>query len=219
MSDLTGLKELTSAGTTVVSIMCLITFVLVFIRFVLVFIRFVQVEEVRSCYNSVARVICYLFGLITAALVTAVVFVTTLMLLAINLKDSKNDYRVIYSNDLKATVSFVTDPDEREFIGGQKVKEISDRHSGTLTLSKDGVKVTKPVASTEYLGDVEKGSIVEKIEYSNSLQETKVFGSTLMTNKENRLKIYLKKPKSEKTEEDKNSKIEKELNSLLESSH
>ena len=190
--------QLTSAGTILMSIVCAITFIIAFVGFV-------RTEDVRSCYSSVVRAICYLTGAILAALVTAVAFVTTIMILAINLKDSKSDYRVIYSNNLKATVSFKTDLDEREFVGGQKI-------------SKDAVKVTRRVSGTEYLGDVEKGSIVEKIEYSNTLQESKMFGSTLMTNKENRLKIHLKKSESEIDKEKKNAEIEKDLNSILESS-
>lgn len=137
------------------------------------------------------------------------------MILAINLKDSKSNYRTIYSSDLKATVSFKTDLDEREFVGGQKVKEITSRQSGILTISKDAVKVTRRVSGTEYLGDVEKGSIVEKIEYLNTLQESKMFGSTLMTNKENRLKIHLKTPESKIAKEKQDAQNRKELNSLL----
>lgn len=200
--------QLTSAGTILMSIVCAITFITAFVIFV-------RIEDVRSCYSLVVRAIGYLFGAILAALVTAVAFVTTIMILAINLKDSKSNYRTIYSNDLKATVSFVTELDERKFVGGQAVKEISDRQSGILTLSKDGVKITKSIASVKYLGDVEKGSIVEKVEYSNTLQESKVFGSILMTNKENRLKIHLKKTASDITKKKKSEKIEKELNSLL----
>lgn len=203
--------ELTSVGRIVVSIVCLITFLITFVSFVIV-------EDVRSSYSSAVRAIGYISGAILAALVTAVAFVTTIMILAINLKDSKSDYRAIYSNDLKATVSFKTDLDEREFVGGQKIKETTNRQSGILTISKDAVKVTRRVSGTEYLGDVEKGSIVEKIEYSNTLQESKMFGSTLMTNKENRLKIHLKKPASEYAKEKKDAETKKELKSLLGSS-
>ena len=193
------------------SIVCAITFIIAFVGFV-------RTEDVRSCYSSVVRAICYLSGAILAAQVTVVAFITTIMILAINLKDSKSDYRTIYSNDLKATVSFKTDLDEREFVGGQKVKEITSRQSGILTISKDAVKVTRRVSGTEYLGDVEKDSIVEKIEYSNTLQESKMFGSTLMTNKENRLRIHLKKPASKYVEEKKNAETNQELKSLLGSS-
>lgn len=204
--------QLTSDGTILMSIVCSITFIIAFVGFV-------RIEDVRSCYSSVVRAIGYLFGAILAAQVTVVAFITTIMILAINLKDSKSDYRAIYSNDLKATVSFKTDLDEREFFGGQKVKEITSRQSGILTISKDAVKVTRRVSGTEYLGDVEKGSIVEKIEYSNTLQESKMFGLTLMTNKENRLKIHLKKPASEYAKEKKDAETKKELKSLLESSN
>lgn len=200
--------QLTSDGTILMSIVCAITFIIAFVGFV-------RTEDVRSCHRLVVRAICYLSGAILAAQVTVVVFITTIMLLAINLKDSKSDYRAIYSNDLKATVSFKTDLDEREFVGGQKIKETTNRQSGILTISKDAVKVTRRVSGTEYLGDVEKGSIVEKIEYSNTLQESKMFGSTLMTNKENRLKIHLKKSESEIDKEKQDAQNRKELNSLL----
>ena len=199
--------QLTSDGTILMSIVCAITFIIAFVGFV-------RIEDVRSCYSLVVRAIGYLFGAILAALVTVVAFITTIMILAINLKDSKSDYRAIYSNDLKATVSFKTDLDEREFVGGQKIKETTNRQSGILTMRKDGVKVTRRDAA-EYLGDVEKGSIVEKIEYSNTLQESKMFGSTLMTNKENRLKIHLKKSESEIAKEKQDVENRKELNSLL----
>lgn len=200
--------QLTSDGTILMSIVCAITFIIAFVGFV-------RTEDVRSCYSSVVRAICYLSGAILAAQVTVAVFITTIMILAMNLKDSKSDYRAIYSNDLKATVSFKTDLDEREFVGGQKIKETTNRQSGILTISKDAVKVTRRVSGTEYLGDVEKGSIVEKIEYSNTLQESKMFGSTLMTNKENRLKIHLKTPESKTLKERQDAENRKELNSLL----
>lgn len=200
--------QLTSDGTILMSIVCAITFIIAFVGFV-------RTEDVRSCYSLVVRAIGYLFGAILAAQVTVVAFITTIMILAMNLKDSKSDYRAIYSNDLKATVSFKTDIDEREFVGGQKIKETTNRQSGILTISKDAVKVTRRVSGTEYLGDVEKGSIVEKIEYSNTLQESKMFGSTLMTNKENQLKIHLKTPESKIAKEKQDAQNRKELNSLL----
>ena len=203
--------QLTSAGTILMSIVCAITFVIAFVGFV-------RIEDVRSCYSSVVRAIGYLFRAILAALVTAVAFVTTIMILAINLKDSKSDYHTIYSNDLKATVSFKTGNDENEFIGGKQIKSTDRSDSGTLVLSKDDVQVEKEIDHVDYLGDIEKGSIVEKIEYSNTLQESKMFGSILMTNKENRLKIHLKKSESEIDKEKKNTEIEKDLNSILESS-
>ena len=202
--------ELTSTGTTVVSIVCLIVFVIAF-RY------FLNTEEVRSCHSSFVRMIGYLVVLLEALLFSMLALVIMLMLALFNMHISHEDYRTIYSNDLKATVSFVTDPDEREFVGGQKVKEISDRHSGTLTLSKDGVKVTKSIDEVEYLGDVTKGSTVEKIEYSNSLRETKVFGISLMQMKENCLKIHLKKTASQTAKEKKDAQTKKELNSLFES--
>ena len=202
--------ELTSAGTAVASIVCLIVFVITF-RY------FLRTKEVRSCHSSFVRMIGYLVVLLEALLFSMLALVLMLLLALFNMHVSRDDYHTIYSNSLKATVSFVTDPDEKEFVGGQKVKEISDRHSGTLTLSKDGVKVTKSIDEVEYLGDVEKDSTVEKIEYSNSLRETKVFGISLMQMKEDCLKIHLKKTASQSAKEKKDAQTKKELNSLLDS--
>lgn len=147
--------ELTSAGTAVASIVCLIVFVITF-RY------FLNTEEVRSCRSSFVRMIGYLVVLLEALLFSMLALVLMLTLALFNMRISREDYRTIYSNNLKATVSFKTDPDEREFVGGQKVKEISDRHSGTLTLSKDGVKVTKSIDEVEYLGDVEKTQLSKR---------------------------------------------------------
>ena len=124
-------------------------------------------------------------------------------------------YHTIYSNQLNADVKFV-DSDSVEFIGGQPIKSTSEKTTGTLTLSKNDTTVNRDINDVEFVGDVEKDSIVEKIEYSNSTRETKLFGVTLFKmNGWNDLKIHLKKPESKTLKEKQDAQNRKELNSLL----
>ena len=124
-------------------------------------------------------------------------------------------YHTIYSNKLNANVKFV-DSDNVEFIGGQPIKSTSEKTTGTLTLSKNDTTVNRDINDVEFVGDVEKDSIVEKIEYSNSTRETKLFGVTLFKlNGWNDLKIHLKKPESKTLKERQDAENRKELNSLL----
>ena len=124
-------------------------------------------------------------------------------------------YHTIYSNKLNANVKFV-DSDNVEFIGGQPIKSTSEKTTGTLTLSKNDTTVNRDINDVEFVGDVEKDSSVEKIEYSNSTRETKLFGVTLFKlNGWNDLKIHLKKPESKTLKEQQDAENRKELNSLL----
>lgn len=128
---------------------------------------------------------------------------------------SYTHYHTIYSNQLNADVKFV-DSDSVEFIGGQPIKSTSEKTTGTLTLSKNDTNVTRDINDVKFVGDVEKDSIVEKIEYSNSTRETNLFGVTLFKlNGWNDLKIHLKKPESKTLKEKKDAQTRKELNSLL----
>ena len=128
---------------------------------------------------------------------------------------SYTHYHTIYSNQLNADVKFVAS-DNAEFIGGQPIKSTSEKTTGTLTLSKNDTNVTRDINDAKFVGDVEKDSIVEKIEYSNSTRETKLFGVTLFKlNGWNDLKIHLKKPESKTLKEKKDAQTRKELNSLL----
>lgn len=128
---------------------------------------------------------------------------------------SYTHYHTIYSNQLNADVKFV-DSDNVEFIGGQPIKSTSEKTTGTLTLSKNDTTVNRDINDVEFVGDVEKESIVEKIEYSNSTRETKLFGVTLFKlNGWNDLKIHLKTPESKTLKEKKDAQTRKELNSLL----
>lgn len=108
------------------------------------------------------------------------------------------------------------DSDNVEFIGGQPIKSTSEKTTGTLTLSKNDTTVNRDINDVKFVGDVEKDSIVEKIEYSNSTRETKLFGVTLFKlNGWNDLKIHLKKPESKTLKEQQDVENRKELNSLL----
>lgn len=128
---------------------------------------------------------------------------------------SYTHYHTIYSNQLNADVKFV-DSDNAEFIGGQPIKSTSEETTGTLTLSKNDTTVNRDINDVEFVGDVEKDSIVEKIEYSNSTRETKLFGVILFKlNGWNDLKIHLKTPESKIARAKQDAQNRKELNSLL----
>lgn len=128
---------------------------------------------------------------------------------------SYTHYHTIYSNQLNADVKFVAS-DSVEFIGGQPIKSTSERTTGTLTLSKNDTTVNRDINDVKFVGDVEKDSIVEKIEYSNSTRETKLFDVTLFKlNGWNDLKIHLKTPESKTLKEQQDVENRKELNSLL----
>lgn len=202
---------LTSAGMTL--------YLSVFaIAFILSFPIISSYLDIRHLEDRSDRVMGYLFTICMSAMTSVLTLIIMTILLMFTVHRT-NDYRTIYSNKIEATVSFKTDSDDNEFIGGRQIKSTDRSNSGTLVLSKDDVKIEKEIEHVDYLGDVEKGSVVEKIEYSNSLEESKLFGVTIMTNHSDRLEIHLKKPASEYAKEKKNAKIKKELSSILESSN
>lgn len=128
---------------------------------------------------------------------------------------SYTHYHTIYSNQLNADVKFVAS-DNAEFIGGQPIKSTSEKTTGTLTLSKNDTTVNRDINDVEFVGDVVKDSVVEKIEYSNSTRETKLFGVTLFKlNGWHDLKIHSKKHESKIAKEKQDAKDRKALNSLL----
>lgn len=188
------------------------------IAFVLSFPIISNYLGIRDCEDKSDRVMGYLFTVCMSAMTSVLTLIIMTILLMFTVHRT-NDYRTIYSNKIEATVSFKTDSDDNEFIGGRQIKSTDRSNSGTLVLSKDDVKIEKEIEHVDYPGDVEKGSVVEKIEYSNSLEESKLFGVTIMTNHSDRLKIHLKKPASEYAKEKKDAKIKKELSSILESSN
>lgn len=156
--------------------------------------------------------------LILGSIVSILIFflsISVSLVFIVSSSKSYTHYHTIYSNQLNADVKFV-DSDNAEFIGGQPIKSTSEKAIGTLTLSKNDTNVTRDINDVKFVGDVEKDSIVEKIEYSNSTRETKLFGVTLFKlNGWNDLKIHLKKPESKTLKEKKDAQTRKDLNSLL----
>lgn len=201
---------LTSAGT----ILFLVLFISVLVA---VFRKAVNGLGLQSIHNESYRQIGYVLAtLISVAIAVVPLFIITLIMSRSS--DTTDNYRTIYSNKIEATVTFKTSYDQAEFVGDKQLKDVTSNHSGVLTLSKDGVELNRNINHAYYVGRVEKGSVVEKIEYSNSVIESKLFGVTLMIEKSDRLKIHLKKPASETAKEKKKAENEKELRSLLESS-
>ena len=168
----------------------------------------------RDRNNSEIAASDLIIGSIVSVLIFFLSIAVSLVFIVCSSK-SYTHYHTIYSNKLNANVKFVAS-DSVEFIGGQPIKSTSEKTTGTLTLSKNDTTVNRDINDVEFVGDVEKDSIVEKIEYSNSTRETKLFGVTLFKlNGWNDLKIHLKKPESKTLKEKQDVENRKELNSLL----
>ena len=199
-------------------ILFLVVFALAFILFFRKTVKELGIESIEVDTERKSRyAVAVLISIALATLpIGAMLIVTDIF------SNTTDDYRTIYSNKIEATVSFMTSYDQVEFVGGKQLKDTTSDTRGVLTLSKDGVKLNRNIGYVDYIGRVEKGSVVEKIEYSNSLKESKLFGVTLMVEKSDRLKIHLNKPASEiakeKKKEQKKAETEKELKSLLDSS-
>lgn len=200
-------------------ILFLVVFALAFILFFRRAVKELGIESIEVDTERKSRyAVAVLLSIALATLPSGTLLVATDFF-----SSTTDNYRTIYSNKIEATVSFMTSYDQVEFVGGKQLKDETDNTYGVLTLSKDGVKLSRSIEDVDYIGHVEKGSIVEKIEYSNSVKESKLFGVTLMVEKSDRLKIHLKKPESEtakeKKKEQKKAETEKELKSLLDPSH
>ncbi len=202
---------LTSAGT--------IFFIVVFVT---VFIIISKMQNDRISFHSSISIFDRIFWYIISGIPSFLMSIFAMIMiygLLLHTSKSIDSYHTIYSNKIEATASFLTDFDGTEFVSGKQIKESSDANTGTLTLSKDGVDVKTQIDHVEYLGDNDKGSIVEKIEYSDSLKEVKLFNVTLIRQRSNQLRLYLKKPASQIAKEKKNAETQKELKSLLGSSN
>lgn len=200
---------LTLTGKIIFLVVFALAFILFFRRAVKELgIELIEVDTERKSRYAVA----VLLSIALATLPSGMLLIVTDFF-----SNTTDNYRTIYSNKIEATVSFMTSYDQVEFVGGKQLKDETDNTYGVLSLSKDGVKLSRNIEDVDYIGRVEKGSIVEKIEYSNSLRETKVFGVSLMQMKENCLKIHLKKTASQSAKDKKDAQTKKELNSLLDS--
>lgn len=192
-----------------------ITFQLI-ASFVAAFIFFMMLIKTRQHDRNDSEISAsdLVFGSIVSILIFFLSISVSLVFIVCSSK-SYAHYHTIYSNQLNADVKFVAS-DNAEFIGGQPIKSTSEETTGTLTLSKNDTTVNRDINDVKFVGDVEKDSIVEKIEYSNSTRETKLFGVTLFKlNGWNDLKIHLKKPESKTLKKKKDAQTRKELNSLL----
>lgn len=202
--------QLTSAGKLLTVIVGLI----VFITTLRHLMKNELLDEENDFMNAMTVIVMFFFSTIVTFF--SVVIVYSIFFFSYKTTDN---FHTIYSNHQDAKVVFKTNLDDAEFVGGSPVKKDAFRNKGTLILSKDGVEVKKDIYSTRYFGDKELGSIVEKIEYSNSVWETKLFGISLAKSKNHHaLKIYLKKTTEKSAKDEKDAKIKKELNSILESS-
>lgn len=186
------------------------------ISFAAAFIFFMMLIKTRQRdrHDSEIATSNLIIGSIVSVLIFFLSIAVSLVFIVCSSK-SYAHYHTIYSNQLNADVKFVAS-DSVEFIGGQPIKSTSEKTTGELTLSKNDTNVTRDINDVRFVGDVEKDSIVEKIEYSNSTRETKLFGVTLFKlNGWNDLKIHLKKPESKTLKEQQDVENRKELNSLL----
>lgn len=202
---------MTTAGIILTTIICTAAFIFFFRLFAAICVSDHEGDKLDKSIG-------YCFILFVSVICTACIFVIE-MVLIYGLCQTTDNYHTIYSNKMNAKVVFKSSTDDAVFIGGQPIKKTTEDDHGTLTLSKDGVNLKKQIYSADYVGDVEEGSNVEKIEYSSSVRETKLLGVSLLKDEDYpTLKIHLKKSASKYAEEKKNAETKKELKSLLESS-
>lgn len=203
---------MTTAGIVLTTIICTAAFIFFFRLFASICISEYNDDKTRKSIE-------YCFTVFVSAIGTTCIFAIVGLMMYVFCRTT-NNYRTIYQNEMDAKVVFKSFMDNAVFTGGQPIKKTTLDRQGILTLSKDGVDFKKNIRNVEYVGDVEEGSNVEKIEYSNSVRETKLLGVSLMKDEDYpTLKIHLKKPASEYAKEKKDAETKKELKSLLESSN
>lgn len=203
---------MTTAGIVLTTIICTAAFIFFFRLFAAICIS-------ESNDDKTWKSIGYCFTLFVSAIGTTCIFAIVGLMMYVFCRTT-NNYRTIYQNEMDAKVVFKSFMDNAVFTGGQPIKKTTLDSQGILTLSKDGVDFKKNIRNVGYVGDVEEGSNVEKIEYSNSVRETKLLGVSLLKDEDYpTLKIHLKKPASEYAKEKKDAETKKELKSLLESSN
>ena len=198
---------MTTEGIIFVATISIVTFIITFSLFA----RSRRLELDRRELKALDYIVSVISGIFSAFLALLI----SIVLIVCSARPTDENYRTIYSNKINAKVKFSSN-DDVDFIGGQPIKETSYRNSGTLTLSKDSSIVDRTIYNVEYLGDVEKGSVVEKIEYSNSVLENNLFGITIFRVTDwHSLKIHLKTPEAKTLKEKQDAHNRKELNSLL----
>lgn len=193
---------MTTVGIIFVATISIVTFIITFALFA---------RSRERLLDAASYIVGVIVGLFSSFLVLTV----SIVLIICSAQPTEEHYHTIYSNEINASVKF-SSKDDVDFVGGQPIKETSYRNSGTLTLSKDSSIVNRTIYNVEYLGDVEKGSVVEKIEYSNSVLENNLFGITIFRVTDwHSLKIHLKAPEAKTLKEKQDAQNRKELNSLL----
>ena len=198
---------MTTEGIIFVATIGIVTFIIAF----LLFARSRKLELGRRELNALDYIVSVMSGLFSAFLALLV----SIVLIVCSARPTDENYRTIYSNKINAKVKFSSN-DDVDFIGGQPIKKTATKANGVLTLSKDGATVDRTIYNVEYLGNVKKDSIVDKIEYSNSVLETNLFGIMLVRLKDwNSLKIHLKTSEADALKEKRDAQNRKELNSLL----
>lgn len=203
---------MTTAGIILTTIICTTAFIFFFRLFAAICVSDYEGDKLEKSIG-------YCFTVFVSVICTACIFAIE-MVLIYGLCQTTDNYHTIYSNKMNAKVVFKSSTDDAVFIGGHPIKKTTLDSQGTLTLSKDGVDFKKNIRNVEYAGDVEEGSTVEKIEYSNSVRETELFGVSLMKDEDySTLKIHLKKAAEKTAKDRKDAKIKKELSSILESSN
>ena len=203
---------MTTAGIILTTIICIAAFIFFFRLFAAICISKYENDKTLKSIE-------YCFTVFVSALGTACIFAIVGLMMYVFCRTT-NNYRTIYQNEMDAKVVFKSFMDNAVFTGGQPIKKTTLDSQGTLTLSKDGVDLKKNIRNVEYVGDVEEGSNVEKIEYSNSVRETKLLGVSLLKDEDYpTLKIHLKKAAEKTAKDRKDAKIKKELSSILESSN
>lgn len=193
---------MTTMGIIFVATISIVTFIITFALFA---------RSRERLLDAASYIVGVIVGLFSSFLVSTV----SIVLIICSAQPTEEHYHTIYSNEINASVKF-SSKDDVDFVGGQPIKETSYRNSGTLTLSKDSSIVNRTIYNVEYLGDVEKGSVVEKIEYSNSVLENNLFEHSIFRVTDwHSLKIHLKTPEAKTLKEKQDAQNRKELNSLL----
>lgn len=198
---------MTTDGIRFLAMISIVTFIITFSLFV----RSRRLELDSRELNALDYIVCVISGIFSAFLALLI----SIVLIICSARPTDENYRIIYSNKINAKVKFSSN-DDVDFIGGQSIKKTATKTNGILTLSKDGSTVDRTIDHVEYLGNVKKDSIVDKIEYSNSVLETNLFGIMLVRLKDwNSLKIHLKTSEADALKEKQDAQNRKELNSLL----
>ena len=137
-----------------------------------------------------------LFSTIMSLTVGLAVAAIIIFAIVLSSKLQTLEFRTIYSNDRDIEVYVRTNLGENIFAGEYLHDKIVSTF-GTLKLKKHGASISQSIDKIEYVGLNQKGSKVEKIEYSETIFGESLFGLQLLNDvKSTSLKIYLTDPRS-----------------------